>query len=499
MKGYFLNILTLVSIFFSSTSINTHAIEILSDRLDLNCNQTDSFILACSYRPLFDEEIINISARIQNTTIEIGTNISYPNSDSVTAIMFLVDTSDPGRQTVISKNSDQIGQILNSNQPHHIFGLASFDKDLYVNVPLGGNISRIRSSSSSLEAAGLTTELYRNAIKAIELLGRANADRKLLFLFSDGQAEDKAYYHEDVINVARANGIVINSLGYPRSTPLSVALQTLRRLSEETGGVYIEADQNFELPSSFITNPFASIDKGGHFLINLATVNNINTDNPRVELRFETSNDVLPATVPVNLPRAIEAVIQQPVIALPPTVREQLQPSISATQKEPEYVEFLLWYGVPVALIVLIILTLITVFLLFKKQQPDSNRTRIAYAEVKPLAYLITQDEKSKSYPVTSSTWRIGRSLDNEMTIPDSSISRRHAEIQRESNGQFVVYDRGSSNGVYVNNKKISKHLLLEGEILEIGDVFFRFTQNPLDYQYADDTEMMNTRAPDHS
>jgi hypothetical protein len=413
--------------------------------------------------------------------------------------MFLVDTSDPGRATVISKNATQIGQLLNSNQPHHNFGLANFDKNLNIKVPLGKNISQIRSSSSSLEAAGLTTELYRNTIKAIELLSRANADRKLLFLFSDGQAEDKAYYHEDVINAARSNGVVINSLGYPRSTSLSVALQTLRRLSEETGGVYIEADLNFELPSSFTTNPFSSIDKGGHFLIDLASVNNFNTDSSRIELRFETSNDVLSAIVPVNLPRAIEAVIQQPVIALPPVMSEQLQPRISAPQQEPAYVELFLWYGVPVALIVLIILTLITLYLLFKKQQPDSNRTRIAYAEVKPLAYLITQDEKSKSYPVTSSTWRIGRSLDNEMTIPDNSISRRHAEIQRESNGQFVVYDRGSSNGVYVNNKKISRHILSEGEILEIGDVFFRFTQNPLDYQYADDTEMMNTRAPDYS
>ena len=369
----------------------------MSDRLDLNCNQTDSFILACSYRPLIDEEITEISARIQNNTIEISTNISYPTTDSVTAIMFLVDTSDPGRQAVISKNATQIGEILNSNQPHHIFGLAGFDKDLYIKVPLGKNISQIRTSAPSLEAAGLTTELYRNAIKAIELLSRANADRKLLFLFSDGQAEDKAYYHEDVINVARANGVVINSLGYPRSTALSVALQTLRRLSEETGGVYIEAGQDFELPSSFTTNPFSRIDIGGHFLIDLATVNNINTDNPRVELGFETMNDVFTAIIPVNLPRAIEAVIQQPVIALPPAVCEQLQPGNLAPQQEPEYIEFLLWYGVPIALIVLIILTMITVFLLFKKQQPDSNRIRIAYAEVKPLAYLITQDEKSKS------------------------------------------------------------------------------------------------------
>jgi pSer/pThr/pTyr-binding forkhead associated (FHA) protein len=82
------------------------------------------------------------------------------------------------------------------------------------------------------------------------------------------------------------------------------------------------------------------------------------------------------------------------------------------------------------------------------------------------------------------------------MTIADSSISRRHAEIHRELDGQFVVYDRGSTNGVYVNNKKISKHRLAEGDIIEMGDIFLRFTQNPLDYQLAEDTAMLHTKAP---
>ena len=86
----------------------------------------------------------------------------------------------------------------------------------------------------------------------------------------------------------------------------------------------------------------------------------------------------------------------------------------------------------------------------------------MVYADVKPLAYLITQEEKSKSYPITSSTWRIGRSRDNEMTLADNSISRRHAEIQRESDGKFVLYDRGSSNGVFINNKKIAKSTIID-------------------------------------
>jgi pSer/pThr/pTyr-binding forkhead associated (FHA) protein len=84
------------------------------------------------------------------------------------------------------------------------------------------------------------------------------------------------------------------------------------------------------------------------------------------------------------------------------------------------------------------------------------------------------------------------------MTINDSSVSRRHAEIQRYNNGKFVLFDRDSTNGVFVNNRKISKHRLEEGDIIEIGDVFLRFTQHPLDYQLAESTSMLKTKAPIH-
>ncbi len=82
------------------------------------------------------------------------------------------------------------------------------------------------------------------------------------------------------------------------------------------------------------------------------------------------------------------------------------------------------------------------------------------------------------------------------MTMDDSSISRRHAEINRESNGQFIIYDRGSTNGVYVNNKKVNKHVLSEGDIIEISDIFLRFTEHPKDFQLGEDTAMLKTRAP---
>ncbi len=62
-------------------------------------------------------------------------------------------------------------------------------------------------------------------------------------------AKVSAYFHNDVINAAKKAGIIITSIGYPRSVPQSVSLQTLRRLSEETGGIYKEVNTKKVKPS----------------------------------------------------------------------------------------------------------------------------------------------------------------------------------------------------------------------------------------------------------
>lgn len=144
----------------------------------------------------------------------------------------------------------------------------------------------------------------------------------------------------------------------------------------------------------------------------------------------------------------------------------------------------------------LIILVLISLFLLTRKQVSKENTVLPQKDQVKPYAYFITQDEKAHRFPITNTIWRIGRSLDNEITISDSSMSRRHAKIHRYNNGKFVLLDLDSTNGVYVNNKKVEKKKIKEGDIIEIGDVFFRFTQNQSDFLVEEETAMLKTKAP---
>jgi len=170
---------------------------------------------------------------------------------------------------------------------------------------------------------------------------------------------------------------------------------------------------------------------------------------------------------------------------------------VISREPEPEEINLWLWYGVPIALGILIIMVLMILITTYQQKNtriPASPAS--SPANYKPYAYLVVQDEKATRYPITNTTWRIGRTRDNELTLQDKSVSRKHAEIHRYSNGTFIIFDVDSLNGVYVNDEKITKKKLEEGDILEIGDIIMRFTLYSTDYQSDEDTAIQNTRTP---
>lgn len=472
------------------------------DNILLNCKQSkDNTILRCEYRQVIPEPLFSISAISGDITLAVTEDFTYPNKDGITAILFLVDTSDPARENVIQKNKQHIQELLKASSKQQRFGLASFDSNFRLEAPIGSSHEQIISSVQKLNAVGKTTELYRSMLQAIKLLERIGADRKSIFLFSDGLAEDKAYFREDVVNAAQNAGVVITSLGYPRSVSQSVSLQTLRRISEETGGMFIETDFNFNMPQGYTDQLFGSIDNGGQITIELGKLfaNATSADNKLV-LNFETDTRHSSITIPVTVPyepkqNVIEKVIQVPQT---PTQQAMQQPVkvVTVQQQRESIFSSWLWYGIPLALLVLIALTIAIFYISLKRNWSKPAEEKSEFDGFKPYAYLVVQDETQKRYPITRETWRIGRSKDNELTLRDNSISRRHAEIHRDKGDIFTLIDLGSLNGVFVNNVKVKKHRLHEGDILEIGDVGLRFTLYSNEYQMEEATVMQNTRAP---
>lgn len=460
--------------------------ESLSEDLVVSCNQDPPTGFKCEYRLPGGGAASEISARSGDRPLPVVAPVTYPWNGALTAVYIIVDTSDPGRQAVIDRNVKHVEALLSAAGPQHLLGLASFDRQLRELAPIGSPPEAIRKALASLRAVGMTTELYRSQLQAVDALSRIQADRRALVVFSDGQPEDRAYFHDDVVRAARRSGVVINTLGFPRSVALSVALQTLRRLSEETGGVYLDTDMNFTLPPDFASRILASVNSGGRFGINAA-----GAAGEEIRLDFRTPRGTLTTTMPVA--RATALPVSPSATSAARAVPEV---RVITTAAERDTLDTWLWYGIPAALVVLIALTAVTLVLIYRKPGPRSAQAIAAVPDIKPFAYLIAQDERATRHAIRNTIWRIGRSRDNELVLDDNSISRRHAEIQRGTDGTFVLLDKDSLNGVFVNGEKIGRRQLKEGDILEIGDIFLRFTEAPADDQMIERTSMQHTRAP---
>lgn len=61
--------------------------------------------------------------------------------------------------------------------------------------------------------------------------------------------------------------------------------------------------------------------------------------------------------------------------------------------------------------------------------------------------------------------------------LSDASVSRRHARVNVDKDGGVVVQDLGSTNGTSIDNRPISRAILAEGQVLEIGSVGLRLEQ----------------------
>ena len=68
----------------------------------------------------------------------------------------------------------------------------------------------------------------------------------------------------------------------------------------------------------------------------------------------------------------------------------------------------------------------------------------------------------------------VGRDPALYLVIDDHSVSRQHARLTVEA-GLFTLVDMRSSNGTFVNNKRIEEHQLRSGDLVRFGSLEFKF------------------------
>ena len=101
-------------------------------------------------------------------------------------------------------------------------------------------------------------------------------------------------------------------------------------------------------------------------------------------------------------------------------------------------------------------------------------------------------DGRERFFPLESEEVRLGRGSDNDVVLPDFSVSRRHAALRREPGGWFV-YDLKSTNGVQVNGVTIKKAPLRNSDRLKVG-IFEFLVEGEL--SHAGSTEALDQPPP---
>ncbi len=75
---------------------------------------------------------------------------------------------------------------------------------------------------------------------------------------------------------------------------------------------------------------------------------------------------------------------------------------------------------------------------------------------------------QGETFPLSAAEVEIGRSPEADVFLDDVTVSRTHAVLSKDDPG-YVIEDKGSLNGTYVNRRRVEKATLEDGDEVQIG------------------------------
>lgn len=84
-----------------------------------------------------------------------------------------------------------------------------------------------------------------------------------------------------------------------------------------------------------------------------------------------------------------------------------------------------------------------------------------------PKAFVEIPSERRR-VPLGPEPLAIGRDPENDIVLDDRRVSRRHAEVRLRL-GRYTLYDLQSTNGTFVNGRRIAEVVLSDGDSVIIG------------------------------
>ena len=92
-----------------------------------------------------------------------------------------------------------------------------------------------------------------------------------------------------------------------------------------------------------------------------------------------------------------------------------------------------------------------------------------------PKAFLaVHEGSDRKTLALGNEPLAIGRDPQNDIVLDDRRVSRKHAEVRLRL-GRYTLYDLQSTNGTYVNGRRVAEIVLSDGDRIAVGGTELQF------------------------
>ena len=92
-----------------------------------------------------------------------------------------------------------------------------------------------------------------------------------------------------------------------------------------------------------------------------------------------------------------------------------------------------------------------------------------ARESMKPSLVVVQGVDRGDAFTIESTPLVLGRGDICDYIIRDDGISRKHAQIVEQANGRYIIEDLNSTNGIFIGQKRVKRHLLDEGDKVLLG------------------------------
>jgi hypothetical protein len=387
-------------------------------------------------------------------------------------VALVLDTSGSVGEADLARTRELALGILESLPPGSEVAVLTFDDQSRVVQPRTANPEEVRKAVSQAKIAGRYTALYDALYDASRYLHDVRALRKAIVLVTDGKDENSSLNLDDGLRVAVENGIPVYAVGVGH-----VEERVLRRIAKLTSGDYVlgtEA-QGPKLAERILATP-------------------VPASEPSPQPAPAASAPAPPVSAPVHAPATLPSRRAVPWLwialagglalaaglgwlalrrarpARCPRCGRVLasvfsecpfcaaEDALLASPDETPLPESVLSETVVARL-----------------SSTEEFLEKTITLQEKPILLVTAGASAGQVFNLSlESVTSIGRAKANDIVLEDVAISSQHCRVRPE-NGSFVVHDLRSTNGTFLNERRVTRSPLTSGDILKVGETSLQF------------------------